>query len=419
MKVLIVNNSDISGGAARAAYRLHKALLSSGVDSLMLVQSKISDDFTVIGPETKIQKAISIIRPVFDMLPVIFYKERSKTLFSPACVPFSNVIKQINKLSPDIVHLHWINGGMMRIEDIAKISAPIVWSLHDMWLLTGGCHYDEECGAFTKCCGHCKVLGSSKKKDLSAKGFARKKRVLNKIQNLKIIGLSRWMVDCERKSSLFKDTPVYHLPNPIDTSVFSPFDKAISRTLFNLPADKKLVLFGAIKASDDPRKGFQELSSALELLDHEHVELVIFGSSKPKIKQKYKHKVYYLGHLHDDISLRVLYNAADVFVSPSLQENLSNSIMESLACGTPVVAFDIGGNSDMIEHKKNGYLAVAYSIEDLANGMEWIINHKNYNALSLNARKKVMENFDSKIVVYKYLKMYNEIINKRIYKESR
>ena len=160
MKILIVNTYDIKGGAARAAYRLHRALLSLGIDSQMLVQMKFSDDYTVIWPETKIQKGLALLRPFLDSIPVMFYKKRTKTLFSPAWLPFSNVVKQINQINPDIVHLHWICGGMLKIEKIAQIKAPIVWSLHDMWAFTGGCHYDEGCGGYKKSCENCKVLNS-------------------------------------------------------------------------------------------------------------------------------------------------------------------------------------------------------------------------------------------------------------------
>ena len=161
MKILIVNTSDIQGGAARAAYRLHQALLTEGVDSQMLVQSQSSDDFTVIGPQTKVQKALGKLRPTLDSLPVHRYKDRTKTLFSPSWLPFSSIVERINSINPDVVHLHWIAGGMIRIEDLPKIKAPIVWSLHDMWAFTGGCHYDEECGAYQKQCGTCPVLGSN------------------------------------------------------------------------------------------------------------------------------------------------------------------------------------------------------------------------------------------------------------------
>jgi glycosyltransferase involved in cell wall biosynthesis len=412
MKILIVNTSDIDGGAARAAYRLHQALLKENIESQMLVQSKASDDYRVLAPETKLKKGFSRLRPILDSLPVYRYKSRTKTLFSPAYLPFSDVVKRINTLEPDIVHLHWVSGGMIRIEDIEKIKAPIVWSLHDMWAFTGGCHYDEECRGYKSQCGFCKVLGSKKEKDLSSKVFQRKLRSYSQISNLTVVGLSRWLAKEAQQSQLFKNTSAVNLPNPIDTTTFSPVEKAVARDVFNLPQNKKLILFGAMGAMSDPRKGFEQLSIALEGVDTENTELVIFGSSEPQTPQAFKQKAHYLGHLHDDVSLRVLYSAADVMVVPSLQENLSNAIMESLACGTPVVGFDIGGNSDLIDHRQNGYLAKPFYTGDLAKGIEWILGAGNDTKLGQNARDKVLREFDSKVVAGRYIELYRNILNR-------
>lgn len=414
MKILIVNASDIQGGAARSTYRMHRALLSHGVDSQMLVQSKLSDDYMVIGPETKIKKAIAKIRPMLDQLPVRRYKNRSKTLFSPAWLPFTDIVDKINKINPDIVHLHWICDGMMRIEDIGKIKAPIVWSLHDMWTFTGGCHYDEECKAYEKECGNCKVLGSIKENDLSYKIFNRKRKVFASKNDMIIVGLSRWLNECSKNSFLLKDKKHINLPNPIDTSMFKPFDKEKARELWSLPHNKKLVLFGAMGARSDPRKGFKELSEALQKIEkNSDIEFVVFGSSQPQNAPDLGFPTYYLGHLHDDVSLVTLYSAVDVMVVPSLQENLSNAIMESLACGTPVVAFDVGGNSDMIDHKINGYLAKPFDTADLANGIEWVLNTPTYGELCKNAREKVIREFESKVVVEKYVALYKQLMNNR------
>ncbi|TYB33444.1 MAG: glycosyltransferase, partial [Flexistipes sinusarabici] len=267
MKILIVNTSDIRGGAARAAYRLHQALLRCGVESQMLVQKKASDDYTVTGPSTKTQKGFGKVRPTLDSIPTRLYKNKSKTLFSPSWLPFSDIVDKINEINPDIVHLHWICGGMMRIEDIAKIKAPIVWSLHDMWAFTGGCHYDEECGRYAEKCGYCKVLGSKKEKDLSHKVWERKAKTFAKIDNMTIVGLSKWLQNSAKESSLLGNKKVVNLPNPTDTDKFRPFDKQKARELWRLPKDKKLVLFGAMSSTSDPRKGYKELSEALFKMD--------------------------------------------------------------------------------------------------------------------------------------------------------
>lgn len=411
MKILIVNTSDIQGGAARAAYRLHKALLNSGIDSQMLVQNKSSDDYTVIGPKTKLQKAIFKLRPTLDSLQVKLYKERPKTLFSPSWFGFSGVVNKINEINPDIVHLHWICAGMMRIEDIAKIKAPVVWSLHDNWAFTGGCHLMWECQKYKQSCGACPVIKSCKEKDLSKKIFVRKQKIFTAKKEMTIVGLSKWLNECSKNSTLLKDKNHINLPNPINTNTFKPFDKQKARELWSLPQDKKIILFGAINATRDFNKGFKELINAMEQLTSQDIELVVFGSNKPQNAVDFGLKTHYLGSLQDDISLVTLYSAVDIMVVPSLQENLSNAIMESLACATPVAAFGIGGNSDMIEHEKTGYLAKPFESKDLANGIEWVLNAKNYDQLCKNAREKVTREFDSKIVASKYIKLYNDILS--------
>ena len=406
MKVVVVNTYDIQGGAARAAYRLHNALLSENVDSKMLVQSKFSDDYTVIGPKTKIQKFLSRLRPLLDALRLRCYKNRSQTLFSLNWLPFSTFASRINDINPDVVHLHWVNDGFMRIEDLVKIKAPIVWSLHDMWPFTDGYHYDPSFDI------HHYGLISEPKLPCQAKIFKRKEKIFSEIKKITVVGLSKWLKDCSKQSVLLSQKPHINLPNPIDTKIYAPFDKCHARCLFSLPSNKKLVLFGAMGATSDSRKGFKELSEALALLDTDS-ELVVFGSREPEFPHNFKQKVHYLGLLCDDVSLRVLYSAADVMVVPSLQENLSNAIMESLACATPVVSFDIGGNSDLVEHQKTGYLAKPFDTNDLAKGIDWVLSAMNYEELCHNSRSKVLSEFDSKVVVKKYIKLYESMIDSR------
>lgn len=410
MKVLHINTYDTSGGAARAAYRLHQSLLAENIDSKMLVQKKTSDDDTVIAPTSKFEKGVNLLRPTLDNLPLQQYKHRTQSLFSPAWLPFSQIPKKIVQINPDIVHLHWIAGAMMSVKDLAKIDKPIVWSLHDMWAFTGGEHIDEDQQHYLDRCGNSKVLNSKKDKDLSRKGWERKRQVYAQIEEMTIVGLSNWMHLSAKSSSLLKDKHHIQLPNPIDTTAFAPFNKVEARRLFNLPTDKKLILFGAMNATSDPNKGFEHIFAALKAASLANTELVVFGSSQPTTPLSFKQPVHYLGQLHDDVSLRVLYSAADVMIVPSLQENLSNAIMESLACGTPVVGFDIGGNSDMINHKANGYLAKPFETGDLANGIGWMLNAPNYQQLCDNARDKALTHFDSQIVAKQYIALYKEIL---------
>lgn len=405
MKILIVNSYDIYGGAARAAYRLHKSLQQFGIDSAMLVQKKLSTDDSVMT----CKHDRSLETSYCDKLPLQKYPNKTQTLFSTAVVSNPAVVDFINAYDADMIHLHWIANGFLSINDIRNIKKPIVWSLHDMWAFTGGCHYDEECGAYKKECGTCKILQSTSNKDLSHSIWQIKKRIFQSCQNLTIVALSSWLANCAKESSLFQHKNIVQLPNTIDTDFFLNEDKIAARDFFNLPKDKKLILFGAMGGTADSRKGYKELTLALEFFNAQNVELVVFGGSKEN--QQLQYKTHFVGHIQNDTLLRKLYSAVDVMIVPSLQENLSNAIMESLSCSTPVVAFNIGGNSDMIEHKINGYLAKPFEIEDLAFGVHWILFNEAYKELCNNGRNRIVNLFSYNSVVPQYIKAYETILN--------
>ncbi|NNN48626.1 glycosyltransferase family 4 protein [Vibrio sp. 2-2(8)] len=409
MKVLIVSESDIDGGAARAAYRLHRSLLAQNIKSQMLVQRKISDDYTVKSSTSKISRVISRLRPLIDRLPLLLYKQRTKTLFSPSLLPFSKIIDQINEYKPDVVHLHWIASGMIPIKDLSKINAKVVWSCHDMWPLTGGCHYDEECEGYKITCRDCKVLGRNDA-ILSRQVFKKKLAAYRQIGSLAMIGSSRWMTRCIASSQLTRGLESFTLPNCIDTQIFKPIEKDVARSFFKIPQGKKVVLFSAMNVLGDPRKGAREVFEAIEKLEKNNVVVVIAGSSKPETPPDLSCEVYYISPLYDEVSLALMYNIADVIVVPSLQENLANSIVESMACGVPVVAFNVGGNPDLIDHEINGYLAHSYDTTDLAQGISWIINNDSYCRISKSAITKVMSNYESNLVAKKYIGLYEKIL---------
>lgn len=410
MNVLHVNTSDNFGGAARAAYRLHQALLFEGISSELLVHTKTRDDYNVHGPQTKFQSAAVKVRKNLDNLPLKRYKKRSKSYFSPGWLPCSRIPDQINALNPDLVHLHWIGEGMMSIKDLGKIKAPIVWTLHDNWPFTGGCHVMWQCARYQEKCGACPQLGQLTDHDLSRSGHLRKQKTYSKISRIRIVGPSQWITACAKKSSLMDTYTIHCIPNPINTQTYAPFDKKQARNLLQLPSDKKLIAFGAVRATDDINKGYKELSEALKYVPDSY-ELVVFGSSKPKNVQGFEQRSHYLGHVHDDVSLRLLYNAADVMVVPSLQESFGQTASEAMACGTPVVAFNATGLVDIIDHQENGYLAKPYSINSLAEGINWILESDQAAKLQQNAREKVLQTFDSQIVAQKYIEVYKELIS--------
>jgi glycosyltransferase involved in cell wall biosynthesis len=204
------------------------------------------------------------------------------------------------------------------------------------------------------------TLRLKSKKDLSYLIFNNKKKVFKDLKRITIIGLSKWLYSSSKSSELFKDKRHVNLPNMIDIELYRPIDKDIERKKWGLSGDKKLILFGADSTTSDPRKGFSKLLASLKLMDIDDVELVVFGNDEPEEKMDVDFEVNYVGRLTKENELVSIYNTADVMIVPSLEENLSNTIMESLSCGVPVVAFDIGGNKDMIEHKKNGVLGSSF-----------------------------------------------------------
>jgi glycosyltransferase involved in cell wall biosynthesis len=373
---------------------------------------KSSDDPTVEGPVTKLSRGLGYIRPVIDQLPLKLYSKKRWDFFCPAVVPFSGVCRRIGEIKPDLVHLHWTTSGYLSVEDIARIRQPIVWTLHDMWAFTGGCHYDGGCGRYLSVCESCPMLGSSRK-DLSTHVFSRKLRAYRRARDLIVVSPSRWLGDAARKSRLLRNLSIVHIPNPIDPNVFRPMAKPLAREMIGLPNEAKIVLVGAVEVLQDPRKGFMELRQALSTIKSTDIVLAVFGAGRPRRDFHYDFPVYYLGKLHDDLSLRVAYNAADVVVAPSLQENFSNIILESLSCGTPVVGFRVGGNMDMINHQWNGYLAEPYDPSDLTRGMEWVLNHPDPATLSRNARQRVIDDFDDRHVADRYIELYQQIYRKK------
>jgi glycosyltransferase involved in cell wall biosynthesis len=415
IKPLLISTNDISGGAARATYRLHQGLQNIGVSSQILVSNKDSDDHTVVGSASKLGKGIGKLKPTLDSLPLQIYPQRDRSTYSVQWLP-DNLAAQVAQTNPDVINLHWINGGYLKIETIAKFKKPIIWTLHDMWAFTGGCHYNGDCMNYTNSCGACPQLHSNKEKDLSRWIWQRKAKAWQDL-NLTIVTPSHWLAKCAASSSLLKDVRIEVIPNGINTEQYKPIKKSVARSILGLPEDKQLILFGAMSATSDPRKGFNLLQSALKNLSQsgwgERVELVVFGASQHKNPTELGFKSHYLGRLNDDISLSLVYAAADVFLAPSVQDNLPNTVMESLACGTPCVAFDIGGMCDMIEHQKNGYLAKPFDVDDLARGIAWVLEDKErLQKLGVNSREKVENNFSLEIQAQNYLDIYKNIYYK-------
>lgn len=413
MRIVKLSTMDISGGAARAALRLHTGLRALHIDSRLVVQRKTLDQPAIEGPRGATAALTAKTRLLLDQLPVIPHWHRSGGVFAPGWLP-GNAWRRANALNPDIVHLHWITKAFLGIRDLARLNAPIVWTLHDMWAFTGGCHYDLGCGRYRSHCGNCPVLGSSRAKDLACRMQAAKRRAWQTL-DMTIICPSRWLADCARNSALLGRHRIEVIPNGIDLAQYRPHDRAAARRRLSLDSNDKLILFGAMDATSNERKGFGQLQAALQLLAEtgwsRRASVVVFGKADRARPPPAGFRVHYIPPLHDDVQLAELYSCADVFVAPSLQDNLPNTIMEAMACGTPCVAFDNGGMPDMIQHEKNGYLATTRDADALAAGIAWVLEDPARNErLSRNARACCEQRFGLRDIANRHLELYRDVL---------
>jgi len=408
MKVVHLNNADTSGGAARAAYRIHKSLIDGDIHSRMWVNFSKSGDWTVKGPKGKLRKGISQIRRHLASPVLKTMKTDNKILHSPAIFP-SSWSKRINKSDADIVHLHWVGAEMASIADLGNIKKPAVWTLHDMWGFCGAEHvsWDERWRE-----GYTKSNRSRNEKGFDINRWTWQRKVKHWKEPFNIVAVSQWLADCAQNSYLMKDWPVTTIPNCLNTDVWMPVDKSLARNMLGLPIDVPIIAFGTYGANSEHHKGFDLLVEALKNLKSrvKDIELAIFGQAAPKNPPELGFKVNFTGHLHDELSLRLLYSAIDMLVVPSRVEAFGQTATESMACKTPVVAFGATGLLDIVDHKLNGYLAKPFESEDLANGIEYILNAQNYNQICENARDKVIKEFDSAVVSKKYQDLYYKVL---------
>ena len=304
---------------------------------------------------------------------------------------------------------------MNSIKKILCSGKPVVWTMHDLWPASSICHYSHGCYRYENGCGNCPLLpGRGKSNDLSSKVWKRKKAIYNH-GNMWFVTCSQWLARQAKRSGLLNGLSVTSIPNPIDTHVFEPQDKQVARQRLQLPEDKRLILFVSQRVTDQ-RKGMDYFIEAIEKMVVEHPEIkentgiAILGGHAEELEGKLALPVYPLGYVSDQQRIRDVYNAADVFVLPSLEDNLPNTIMEAMACGVPCVGFKVGGIPEMIDHRKNGYVAAERNAEDLAKGMHWVLDEADYTALSEAAVGKVLRCYSQRSVAMQYLEVYNEAL---------
>ena len=429
MNILHVNASDIGGGAARAAYRIHRSFAehgkAHGLTSQMRVISQLSDDSTVIGGPPAGQSPIwRRLQPRLAQRGRRGFRSGNPTLHSiawPATGLGSELKQRHHQGQDDLVHLHWLGDGTLSIEEIGRLPMPLVWTLHDQWAICGAEHYTSPpLSGETASDDERFALGYSPSSrpaheagpDLNRRTWLRKRRAWRRPTHIVCPG--HWLADCARRSTLMADWPITVIPNPIDLNVWAPCDQAQARTLLGLPADRPLVLFGAIGGSADPRKGADLLLEALQYMrcqvagtPLEPLELVVFGQSRPPQPPDLGFPIHYSGLLQDDLSLRLLYAAADVFVIPSRQDNLPNTGLEAHACGTPVVAFATGGLVDIVDDRVTGVLAEPFDSLSLAAAIRWVLEDPQRRMqLGVAARQRAEQLWSSQVVSTRYAELY-------------
>ena len=407
MRVLIVNTSERTGGAAVAANRLMMALNNNGVKAKMLVRDKDSDSLTVVGLPNSPMLNWHFL---WERL-VIFFRCRfsRKHLFE---IDLANAGSDITRLrefqEADVIHLHWINQGMLSLSDIRKIlksGKPVVWTMHDIWPATAICHLTLTCRNFTTHCRNCRLLpGGGSSNDLSSSIWRKKQKMLGD-GTIYFVACSHWLEQEAKASALLKGHKIASIPNPIDTHIYHPGDKKAARKNLGLPEDKRLILFVSQRVTNK-NKGMDYLIEACRQL--EDYEVVILGGHAEEVVDQLPLKAHPLGYVNDERRIVEVYQAVDVFVLPSFSENLPNTIMEAMACGVPCVGFKVGGIPEEIDHKRNGYVAEYRNPDDLARGIRWILSEADYEQLSQEAVRKVAHSYSQQSVAISYLDVYHQ-----------
>ena len=391
--------------AGKAALRLHNAFLKSNIESSIISLHRDKNDNNKTRYLSKKSKLIARI----DVELQSYKLRKINKEYGMFSYPILGTnIAQFDEIKmADFIYIHWALKGFLNfnaIDQLAKLNKPIIFIMHDMWAITGGCHHSFTCEKYTTKCHNCQFFPGTHERDLSTKEFEKKLKLYTKYNNFYFVSPSKWLYECSKKSLLTKDKPLFYIPNILDHTVFKPFEKKTAKQILNINPDETVIAFGAVSI-DSPYKGWTYLQKALEILPKdENVFVLIFGSGYNKeIADKIPFKTRFIGYIEDEYSLTIIYNAANVFIAPSIAETFGYVIMEALCCGTPVVAFNTGGIPDLIRHQENGYLAKYRDAEDLAEGIKF--------CLQSNIKGYLLPNLEPALTVKKHLELFEYIKN--------
>jgi glycosyltransferase involved in cell wall biosynthesis len=409
LKITQLSYSDNGGGAARAAFRIHQALRATGTDSTFVAHRTSGSDWTIQDERSAAIKILSKVAPRVTAVVTRLLRTENQIIHSPAVFP-SGRLRTLNTSEADILHMHWVQGEMLSIADIGRLTKPLVWTLHDMWAFCGAEHTTED---FRWQDGYCKNNRPSYESGFDLNRWVWNRKRTHWLDPIQIITPSKWLAQCVRTSALMQEWPVQVIPNTLDTERWKPIEQSLARDLLGLPKDIPIILFGAIDGVRNRLKGFDLLQVAIGHLRGELKEanLVVFGQSAPRHSLDLGFPIHYAGHLFDDLSLRALYSAADVMVVPSRQEAFGQTASEAHACGTPVVAFNTCGLPDIVSHEITGYLAKPFDSEDLARGLMWVLSdRRRLSLLRTNSRERAVNLFAYEVVAKQYREVYNRVL---------
>jgi glycosyltransferase involved in cell wall biosynthesis len=416
MKVLHISSYN-SGGAANAAIRLHQGLLEIGIDSTFLFLNTSnrpiskSEQFELSGDTTIVKK---LKKKALLLFQLFWPHKRSDRIlkrrpkgFESFSFPSSeyDITKHPLYQQADIINLHWTAEFMDYSSFFEKNTKKVVWTLHDMNPFTGGCHYSAACNQFMSGCAKCPQLHVKDNK-VAIQAFERKRKAINNLHNLSIVAPSKWLLDESKKSLLFNRLPHYKIPYGLNKKIFKPVNKKYSRELLNLPSEKKIILFVAASLKNK-RKGFDYLIKAVSAIkDRDDVLLCSVGSASKEFDEF--PNLVQLGIINDDHLLAAVYSAADVFVIPSIEDNLPNTVLESLMCGIPVIGFPVGGIKEVIINEKNGFITSAISEESLSEAIKTFLNFRELDRAAI--RENSVANYDLPVQAEAYLDLYNNLL---------
>ena len=421
MRILIVNTSEKTGGAAVAANRLMEALNNNGVKAKMLVSEKISDKLTVssFGSPWKNQWNFLWERFVIWVCNGFSRKNLFKVSIANTGV---DITKTQEFKEADVIHLHWINQGFLSIKSIRKIldsGKPMVWTMHDMWPLTGICHHAYTCDNYQTACHECPFLRRPGKHDLSYRVFNKKLNLLSS-QRIIYTVVSNWLGEKARHSMLTRNQDIEIVPNAIALQHFHLLGRSEARQTLGI-TEPHVIVFGAARIDDDI-KGLHYLTQALQLLlnseriEKDSVRLLLFGGIKDdRVLDTIPIPYTYMGYIKDVKQLSEVYSASNCVVSSSLYETFGQTLIEAMACGCLPVAFAGSGQQDIISHQQNGYLADYLSAESLADGIIWTMTT---NIPAKVLRSSVQQRYSEDVIAKRYIEVYEKAMRPKEYRRS-